>query len=1304
VRNVKALLDNRICCSFIDSNDAENIIFCRPFEESLYNISTFKTKDEEFIHSYITESNTNYLVSDIVLQSGEVHKNVRFRLVVCESNDVPLSTINIQSLGNHTSIKEPYVHEVRPLSLLHESISDDNDVSISTSVPYTISDDKAITRQARELEQQLIIERQRLNEENLRLNVERERIIDDQRLQKTLETYKSELLTEYYNVGDKQREIISVKLNEAVEDLDSSITDRFKAQQLTLLSYLEETTSLNLVDLQENQDKQILKLKSDITDLLTQKIDNMSTDADRMLIERTAELRTVFSEKIITELELHKRKLSDELSVIVTTASNAEIANRIPVLDKKILSVTNQIKSLIKEKRDIQVVVDSAKRYTDSQILKVSEDIKNYARRILDLGGGGGSVAVQYAKGGTMDGDLNVTGKYLSGGIDISSIFSSEGDLEVNSLVRSTSGNWNSAYNTATAYQGISGSFVSLGSNEEAFPIIILDTNQNLQNKRFIQTGTNAYGAIYATPGSLQYGDPPVWEFDVIVRPNNPDQRLWRYSRLDAQDDNPPIRTPLYYAVYLSGEAIFSLFGPWYTTTSLNDEVSPSIFQVDFYSPYAGFPATNYIGSAGTSTYASRSDHTHPFPTTQELGAASQTDFNNYRTSVAASTATLLPTTVYRSASGSFATITFTDSKYLPLTGGSLFGPLSTNSLFTTTNVISSLNSQVFIDGTVPGYNLNLINRANFDPGQPLTVDGRARFVHGVTFAAGIPNFTNGSDHTHVQWTSQGRSNWQMIQNGGTSSTNRNSFVLTTVGQIANTQFFNEANIYSVDTISVSASTVSPFLASGIKINFNTNAIPALTAGQFVQISFNPGAVGIVANTYSGTVSSGPTPVTISGTTKFQYVFSLENFTPVNWAASQRGTELVYTNANGVKNVRVSFSPTDINGTQVGLSGNYLGVPRFVLAEITGHDAYAGESVILKITTTSKINLPPGDWNAYVRDVLDSNRFVLSVGNAIGGFNTTSGTTGSTGWVLYKGSTDAIHQYTPALQHFYYQRFQTSDTSTKTTGGNRNIALGNSAEVDGDFSYALGYKSAIFPSTTGGSVSAAAILGGENNIVYGDNSTAVGGKGLIVSGTNQFVTGKFNAIRSNSNTPFVVGWGTDNNNRSNILEVTNDQVTISTSISARGIVYSNPPIFSGYGTKQITFPTSSWTKVVIDTKETDTNNNFNTTLDAGFSGRFTPTIPGYYQLNGSIQLTVGAPATQSAIFAIYKNGIEFRRGSRMPMSTAGMGLTISQVVSANGTGDYFELFLLQGSSSTVVNENATVSVSPQFNGVFVRSL
>jgi len=224
---------------------------------------------------------------------------------------------------------------------------------------------------------------------------------------------------------------------------------------------------------------------------------------------------------------------------------------------------------------------------------------------------------------------------------------------------------------------------------------------------------------------------------------------------------------------------------------------------------------------------------------------------------------------------------------------------------------------------------------------------------------------------------------------------------------------------------------------------------------------------------------------------------------------------------------------------------------------------------------------------------------------------------------------------------------------------------------------------------------AASILGGISNTASGIYSSITGGYKNTNSGRYSFIAaGSGNDTKGFANT-FILGTG---------LSATQINTTYVNNLSAQGIVYSNPPVFSGYGTKAITFPTSVWTKVVIDTTETDTNNNFNTTLNTGFSGRFTPTIAGYYQLNGSIQLSVGAPATSSVIFAIYKNGAEFKRGSRMPLNTAGVGLTISQIVSANGSTDYFELYLNQGSSSTVTNENSGPTVGPQFNGTFVRSL
>ena len=57
----------------------------------------------------------------------------------------------------------------------------------------------------------------------------------------------------------------------------------------------------------------------------------------------------------------------------------------------------------------------------------VSEQINRVRQLYPNTGvsaGGGGTNAVQYANGGTMNGDLNVLGRYLSGGVDLAQVFS----------------------------------------------------------------------------------------------------------------------------------------------------------------------------------------------------------------------------------------------------------------------------------------------------------------------------------------------------------------------------------------------------------------------------------------------------------------------------------------------------------------------------------------------------------------------------------------------------------------------------------------------------------------------------------------------------------------------------------------------------------------------------------------------------------------------------------------------------------------------------------------------------------------
>jgi hypothetical protein len=583
-------------------------------------------------------------------------------------------------------------------------------------------------------------------------------------------------------------------------------------------------------------------------------------------------------------------------------------------------------------------------------------------------------------------------------------------------------------------------------------------------------------------------------------------------------------------------------------------------------------------------------------------------------------------------------------------------------------------------------YGLNIMNNGNFDPGTPLVVDGRARVVHGMTFAAGIPNFTNGSDHTHVQWTTQNRQSWQMIQNGGASTTNANTFTLTTVMTTASLQFFNESNIHSIDTREVVVTNnVFPFLATGLKINYNANAT-GLNVGDFIQITMNPAPPGVVANTYNGIVTAGPTTVTIDGQSKIQYTFSLEGFNSVNWTPSLASFSTTFVNpVSGFNNIRVSFAPTELTGTRVSLTGAWSGIGRYVKVEMTGHNAFEGLPLVFTVAGSTKIGLVVGSYNTFVKKVIDANTFIISVGNAISGFNTTSGTyVGATGWTLYRGSTDAIHQYTPSTSHFIFHRFPTSNTTPTTTGGSKAISLGNCAEVEGNFSYSFGHKAGVFADHS-------MALGGEDSFINANYSTTVGGQGLVSSGVYQTIIGKYNTIDTSNTKPFIVGWGSSDSSRSNLLELSNTTLTLNTAINASGSATASSFIRSGGTSAQFLKADGSTQELVtsrtiyVDTNGTDTR---------GSLSQYSISVP---------FATIGAAMAASVI----GDTVRVRAGN----------YTITQTILLNGRGN---LHLEEGAVVTcsvsgnpvfllLANESKSISGGGQFiitgstNGFWVQS-
>jgi len=115
------------------------------------------------------------------------------------------------------------------------------------------------------------------------------------------------------------------------------------------------------------------------------------------------------------------------------------------------------------------------------------------------------------------------------------------------------------------------------------------------------------------------------------------------------------------------------------------------------------------------------------------------------------------------------------------------------------------------------------------------------------------------------------------------------------------------------------------------------------------------------------------------------------------------------------------------------------------------------------------------------------------------------------------------------------------------------------------------------------------------------------------------------------------------------------------------------PAFSAYKFAANQSLTSGvYTKVTFDTESFDTNNNF-------ASSRFTPTVAGYYQINGRVDVETSGSITR-VLIAIWKNGVESIRGGDM---LAGNAVVVSDVVYCNGTTDYLEIYTYTTGTSLV---------------------
>ena len=193
----------------------------------------------------------------------------------------------------------------------------------------------------------------------------------------------------------------------------------------------------------------------------------------------------------------------------------------------------------------------------------------------------------------TVSGNISASGLIYGDGSGLTGIVA--GDTEATTLVRSNSAVWQSTYNTVS---GLSGSWVRFQPNPEYVPADIAGA----------VVSHGSFGTqLLEKNSSTQYNSS-----NYILQYNSGEQK-WRFGYDDGEGTN--------------GECYANTTGgtyPWDVTYPAPDGPvsgsTPSVTQgtYDRITPKA-LSATAF---EGTSIYAAKADHIHPFPTALEVGAA----------------------------------------------------------------------------------------------------------------------------------------------------------------------------------------------------------------------------------------------------------------------------------------------------------------------------------------------------------------------------------------------------------------------------------------------------------------------------------------------------------------------------------------------------------------------------------------------------------------------------------------------------------------------------------------------------------
>ena len=137
------------------------------------------------------------------------------------------------------------------------------------------------------------------------------------------------------------------------------------------------------------------------------------------------------------------------------------------------------------------------------------------------------------------------------------------------------------------------------------------------------------------------------------------------------------------------------------------------------------------------------------------------------------------------------------------------------------------------------------------------------------------------------------------------------------------------------------------------------------------------------------------------------------------------------------------------------------------------------------------------------------------------------------------------------------------------------------------------------------------------------------------------------------------------------------------------------PYFSAYLSASQTTATSTYTKVLFNTKVSDSN----TWYDNATNYRYTPLVAGRYRFH--MNVLCSATSLTGCQAAIYKNGAAYALQAYTPPGGGTASANVDAIVTMNGSTDYIEGWFLVGGTGTVAASGGSAPIYTMLEGQFI---